>query len=1339
MNLSTSESDTNTGIHHEVDLFDKLESIENEESTDREDDLELSLSSKAKVESDFCETDTPKAKKRRKQSNPVRYGQSIRPFDDIEDTSQTEKLGENDEENDREEGEIRVRTFDHGEEEDNVEEGDKDEEEDVDNVEDVSLVKRKRKRISSDETAIDYSSLQSKYHCFCSHCGCPFMSENQLKRHIEEEHVQKIIEQQLLFHQSFLNAKHSSSSNGLSVIKSLNENAISSIDKLNNRLSRSDSGKNSDSEQSSRANSPLSSSPTSRQKSFDSNLPQPDSDQPPTAKDFASLLSFHLPNVPVSPLLPLASSSGQQGVTGSGTGSNGSSGTGQEKQTASMQLAMFPNHIAPFLYPVLPHTGSGVINSQSSGMSGSAMTHNEQVNTSGSNSGVKIFNPEAYCELCNKELCNKYFLKTHKANKHRIFSVEGSGIVPLSTSTSAVAVTAAAAAATFFSSNVSPATSGNSSNSAATAALQMQHLLHHVNVSSSSEAATQAAALALAASRSNAVTNMESYCDICQKRFCNKYFLRKHRQKIHGICDSSISQSSLPTKSSKPNSLPIEEPMHHSSSVSLASDAESDHLSPKMPTSPINAVTTSASGGAVPLDITRTSVTPEKISSITSTAPEASKTASSSPLNFSSDSTCDICKMEFPNSALLQTHQTTAHGLLFSGNHPNLQSVAAALQADVIAGMIGRPVNLPASFGDLSNIIFTPDRLREIGVINADAFCEICCKEFCNKYFLRTHKLNKHGISIDNASSDGSVHSGQPHRLEKTVKDENDTASPKSFTQDDSYLEPGQRESLLLNPDFQLMNSSKEFFCDTCNRNFGSNYFLTMHKFYCHEVPYTRDTDSPIKSQTSNEDTNVKDDEQNVDLDSQSAKAKSYIDLALNSGLTDQQPSDQASQELKNLQTMIKELNTCAFSDKVVCSLCRKEFENKYFLRRHMIKDHSLLSTDGSLDSSSLMRSMFESSRIAFPSGRGAYSSYADLEAFADTKPTKHAHLEGNTSSTVTSTCKSQNEQVSSENKSSNKSSNSVPTSSPGKLTLPTSSANTSAAVNSFEGKPRILTGRNYCNICNKELCNKYFMKTHMLKMHGINIDEHPAEAAVTSIIGGVTCDICQKELCSKYFLKVHKQNTHGIAEDPPQTKDSRSDNVDKESSLSQAQGIDPNDINNRYFNHYTEVCPLCERRFKSIKWLKTHMTNDHSDILPGRQSDLTSPSPSDLARICLICGQLFPDQTSLQLHFVKDHKANSDELEISGTGATNSSEMMKNKPISFASNITGSPSQAATAGSPQAGFLSQATGATRGDTSPDITPAQVRQVFFYFILSCFVQYIFIQSVYRVTTNFQLV
>jgi hypothetical protein len=76
------------------------------------------------------------------------------------------------------------------------------------------------------------------------------------------------------------------------------------------------------------------------------------------------------------------------------------------------------------------------------------------------------------------------------------------------------------------------------------------------------------------------------------------------------------------------------------------------------------------------------------------------------------------------------------------------------------------------------------------------------------------------------------------------------------------------------------------------------------------------------------------------------------------------------------------------------------------------------------------------------------------------------------------------------------------------------------------EKRPSPSLSRSYCTICHKELCNKYFMRTHMLKMHGISIESSTG-------LGGVTCDICNKELCSKYFLKVHKQNTHGISDLP--------------------------------------------------------------------------------------------------------------------------------------------------------------------------------------------------------------
>lgn len=52
-------------------------------------------------------------------------------------------------------------------------------------------------------------------------------------------------------------------------------------------------------------------------------------------------------------------------------------------------------------------------------------------------------------------------------------------------------------------------------------------------------------------------------------------------------------------------------------------------------------------------------------------------------------------------------------------------------------------------------------------------------------------------------------------------------------------------------------------------------------------------------------------------------------------------------------------------------------------------------------------------------------------------------------------------------------------------------------------GRQPYVLGKNYCDYCNKEVCNKYFLRTHMLKMHGISIDEN------RTIIGNInTIDI---------------------------------------------------------------------------------------------------------------------------------------------------------------------------------------------------------------------------------------
>ena len=125
-------------------------------------------------------------------------------------------------------------------------------------------------------------------------------------------------------------------------------------------------------------------------------------------------------------------------------------------------------------------------------------------------------------------------------------------------------------------------------------------------------------------------------------------------------------------------------------------------------------------------------------------------------------------------------------------------------------------------------------------------------------------------------------------------------------------------------------------------------------------------------------------------------------------------------------------------------------------------------------------------------------------------------------------------------------------------------------------------------------------------------------------------------------------------------------------------------------------------------------MSNDHSDIVPTSNTELVSQNPSDLAKICLICGQLFPDRVALQIHFVKDHKESSDELGISNMSNLNNSGMIKTKPTTFATDLSASQpqvvSQAPILGSPQSS-ISQATETSR-DMSPKPSITQVSSIF---------------------------
>lgn len=166
-----------------------------------------------------------------------------------------------------------------------------------------------------------------------------------------------------------------------------------------------------------------------------------------------------------------------------------------------------------------------------------------EVKRGANNQAASIFHEDAYCNLCSREFCNKYFLKTHLANKHGIYdspppqpqqpqapvtssenttvfpgvqfgvtkqpdigkpdmSIAFNNVVPPPTMTSSLATDAAAAAASL---------------PAATSAKAFSTPLTVPSVTPTKSV------MPLKDAPKTPVKDMEDYCEICQKHFCKFY------------------------------------------------------------------------------------------------------------------------------------------------------------------------------------------------------------------------------------------------------------------------------------------------------------------------------------------------------------------------------------------------------------------------------------------------------------------------------------------------------------------------------------------------------------------------------------------------------------------------------------------------------------------------------------------------------------------------------------------------------------------------------------------------------------------------------------------------
>lgn len=581
------------------------------------------------------------------------------------------------------------------------------------------------------------------------------------------------------------------------------------------------------------------------------------------------------------------------------------------------------------------------------------------------------------------------------------------------------------------------------------------------------------------------IFNPEAYCDLCNKEFCNKYFLKTHKANKHGIYEpmAPMTSADMPTLSQLSQMQQMSQMMQMQQFNQQQQKMNSQPPPPPPP--PASQV-----------------IQDSQISPTGSTAPNAF---------------CDICFKKFSSPAALKKHRVKIHEIGVN-KQSSSESKSGDDQPPSSNGQEGErttplPFNLPEGFREdyqveQEDTNFTPeprklsptsmqqakdanfsyDKLKRLGVINPEAFCELCCKEYCNKYFLRTHKLKRHGIFLPTDDA----------------KDDSRALWPYMQTSPLNLIMGGDLKAL------QMYARKKE----------------ELENAGLIRIPEYED------------ETKKNDDEEDEDKNDKLS----------------QQESEAISVDLQKLQSMILQLNELNQNRCATCGICGKDMENQYMLHAHMLAEHSGFTNNNSIKLSP--RPSSAPSPESFEACKQCDKEFSNIFQLKQHLIEQHGLDDGFATP---------------ERKAPSVQSQPLTPKPDDRKTM-------------FQMTPT----SSYCEICNKELCNKYFMKTHMQRMHGIEI-ENGAQ------IGGVVCNICNKELCSKYFLRVHKHNTHGIVEDgsPQQRPSSESIDSDNAFQLDLKPG-EVSDQSNRYFSHFTEVCPLCSRRFRSAKWLKAHLMSDH-------------------------------------------------------------------------------------------------------------------------------------------------
>ena len=808
-------------------------------------------------------------------------------------------------------------------------------------------------------------------------------------------------------------------------------------------------------------------------------------------------------------------------------------------------------------------------------------------------SKVRIFHKDAYCELCDREFCNKYFLKTHRANKHGIYDDDSP---PSSVGALLQPTTPTSQEPEQLRTNSSPVNRSGSTpvmpkphieiTPQATASMLVPTLHPPASPPKSSMSALSTPTKPMPLSRpaptstGKPAPDMEDYCEMCQKHFCNKYYLKKHKQDVHGIIPEASPSTSgkrgRPPMSGQISGLPMGNgPLPNSSLPNLV-----------MPP-----VSGSVSNGSANI-------------------PGLGNVMLINP---------------FAPPMLIQAPQVL--GGLPSGFPQQMGVMPQMPQQGSVASESPKSTSTTSTTSVSSaNVPLTNDALRGIGVLNAEAYCELCRKEFCNKYFLRIHKANKHGILIDDPDQPLPANTGGlPVLNVPNLPNAGDlppgtiNITPTSEAESQGKPEEGKMErSPVGDKEVERgeirQHAASEEICSLCKKEFANKYSLKVHMINAHGITVPDFDLLPPKE---------------------------------NKMKHEGQSSLQGASMFGNMMA-------AKLADRVMCDICNKEVCNKYFLKTHKIKVHGLDPAVAERELNAMSSGMIQGKMNSMSTGASPLKMLNKAPGQSSRSPPNDASIE---------------------------------------TTVPRPKDEDLLKMG--------IDPEAYCEICKKEFCSKYFLKTHKQNIHGIKSDmnicmpsaqqvplnpmiplsssmnfnpksESPkvyhtnnnnktgmsgnnspvsqtgSDSSMKDAHSRVVCEICNKEVCNKYFLKTHMLNKHGINTDLPGHFPPFMPGLPFPMPLSDQAPMDMplNMFSSNFMARLHEEMSQPLDLKKPISSSSLHGGENKKASENGLKELASSawhvPAKKEDMQLslekCEICGLMFGEKVTLQLHMIQDH-----------------------------------------------------------------------------------------------------